>query len=122
MDDKSHDVIGTTFRPGAAKVGNEEFENWLLRLLSPKMNFRFYEVVVEEKPVVLLEIGAAFRHPVQFRNQEFIRVGSYKKKLKDHPEKERGLWRVFDQIPFEFVFAVERITSDDVLRLLDYPA
>jgi hypothetical protein len=27
---------------------------------------------------------------------EFNRVGSYKKKLKDFPEKERALWRIFD--------------------------
>jgi len=122
LDDKSHDVVGTAFRPGAMKIGNEELENWLLRLLSPKINFRFYEVAADEKPVVLLEIGAAFRHPVRFRNLEFIRVGTYKKRLKDHPEKERELWRVFDQTPFERGIAVEHITSDDVLRLLDYPA
>lgn len=52
--------------------------------------------------VILLEIGAAFRHPVQFKGEEFIRVGSYKKKLKDHPEKERGLWWVFDHLPFGY--------------------
>lgn len=91
-------------------------------MLSPKINFRFYELTVDEQPIVLLEIGAAFRHPVQFKNTEFIRIGSYKKKLKDHPEKERELWRVFDQIPFEREIAAENMSSEEVLRLLDYPA
>lgn len=117
-----HDIVGTNFYPQSMKVGNEELENWLLHLLNPKINFRFYELVIDDLPVVMLEIDAAFRHPVQFKNQEFIRVGSYKKKLKDHPEKERELWRVFDQTPFESQIAAENIPAEDVLRLLDYPA
>jgi len=122
VDNKTHEIIGTTFSPTVAKVGNEELENWLLRLLEPKINFRFLEMSIDEHPVVLLEIGAAFRHPVRFRGQEFIRVGSYKKKLKDYPEKERALWRVFDKIPFERGIAAEHVSSEDVLKLLDYPA
>lgn len=50
------------------------------------------------------------------------RVGSYKKKLKDFPEKERALWRIFDQAPFEDHIAVERISGNDVIRLIDYPS
>jgi predicted HTH transcriptional regulator len=97
-------------------------ENWLLKLLEPKINFRFYSIAIEGKQVVLLEIGAAFRHPVKFKNQEFIRVGSYKKKLKDYPEKERALWRRLDQTPFESGIAVEHLDSDEVFRLLDAPS
>ncbi|MCK5438176.1 MAG: putative DNA binding domain-containing protein, partial [Desulfobulbaceae bacterium] len=122
IDDQTHDILGTDFRPAFCKIGNEELENWLLHMLSPKINFRFYELTVDEQPIVLLEIGAAFRHPVQFKNTEFIRIGSYKKKLKDHPEKERELWRVFDQVPFEREIAAENMSSEEVLRLLDYPA
>ena len=122
VDDQNHDIVGTAFRPVATKIGNEELENWLLRLLAPKINFRFHEFVIDEQLVVLLEIGAAFRHPVRFRNQEFIRVGSYKKSLKEHPEKERDLWRVFDQTPFERGIAVEHVNSEDIFRLLDCPA
>jgi len=122
VDNNSHDIIGTAFDPAKTKVGNEELESWLLRLLNPKINFRFYPLQFDGAPVVLLEIGAAFRHPVQFKNTEFIRVGSYKKKLKDFPEKERDLWRVFDRIPFEREVAAEHVTADEVLKLLDYPA
>jgi len=122
IDNDTHAVKGTTFHPARKKVGNEELESWLLRLLAPKINFRFYPLLIDEQQVVLLEIGAAFRHPVQFKNTEFIRVGSYKKKLKDFPEKERELWRVFDRIPFEREIAAENVTIDEVLKLLDYPA
>lgn len=120
--DADHAVVGTGFDPHAARVGNEELESWLLRLLEPKIDFRFFTVAVDGRPVVLLEITRAARHPVRFQGQEFIRVGSYKKKLRDFPEKERALWRIFDRTPFEDGIATERATGDDVLRLLDYPA
>ena len=122
VDDKTQAIIGTTFSPSKARIGAEGLENWLLRLLKPSVNFRFRELMVDDLPVVLLEIGAALGQPVQFKNQEFIRVGSYKKKLKDHPEKERELWRMFDQAAFEKQLAAEDVPADDVLRLLDYPA
>ena len=76
IDDPTHVVVGTTFVPAAKKVGNEELENWLLRLLEPKIDFHFYPVEVDGKSVVLLEIGRAFRHPVRFSAQEYIRIGS----------------------------------------------
>ncbi|NLC58900.1 MAG: transcriptional regulator [Armatimonadetes bacterium] len=122
IEDASHRPVGTTFVPGKAKVGNEELENWLLHLLEPKLNIRFVKTTVEGQPIVLLEIPRAFRHPVRFGGQEFIRIGSYKRKLKDFPEKERELWRVFDQTPFEDLVAVEAVPGTDVLRVLDYPA
>jgi predicted HTH transcriptional regulator len=120
--DEDHAVVGTSFDPHAVRVGNEELESWLLRLLEPKIDFRFFRVVVEERTLVLLEIHRAAGHPVAFQGQEFIRVGSYKKRLKDFPEKERTLWRIFDRTPFEDGIAAERSSADDVLHLLDYPA
>lgn len=122
VDDNTHEVVGTAFDPISAKVGNEELESWLLRLLNPKINFRFHPLQVDGKELVLLEICAAFRHPVRFKGTEYIRVGSYKKKLKDFPEKERELWRVFDRTPFEREIAAENLAADEVLKLLDYPA
>lgn len=122
VDNHTHEIIGTTFKPASTKIGNEELESWLLRLLNPKINFRFHTLQVDEQPVVMLEISAASRHPVQFKNNEFIRIGSYKKKLKEFPEKARELWRIFDRIPFEKEIAAENISADEVLRLIDYPA
>ncbi len=122
VEDGTHSIVGTRFVPGAAKVGNEELENWLLRLLSPRIDFRFHETVMDGLRVVVMEIGCAFRHPVRFRSQEFIRVGSYLKSLQDFPEKERALWRVFDARPFEAGVALEGLPIEDVLKHLDVPA
>jgi ATP-dependent DNA helicase RecG len=122
IKDNSRKIVGTTFSPGSARVGNEVLENWLLRLLSPQIDFHFHELEINGRRVILLEIPSASAQPVQFKGQEFIRVGSYKKKLKDFPEKARALWRSFDRTSFEDRLAAENIPAEEVLRLLDYPA
>ena len=122
VNNETHEIIGTSFKPSQTKVGNEELESWLLLLLTPRINFRFYSFEVKDKPVILLEIGAATVQPVRFKQQEFVRVGSYKKKLKDYPGKERELWRVFDLVPFERGIAAKRVSSEEILMRLDYPA
>jgi len=119
VHDADHAIVGTSFKPRGVKVGNEELENWLLRLLTPKIHFHFYELWIADHAIVLLEIERAVRHPVAFHSQEFIRVGSYKKKLKDFPEKERSLWRIFDEVPFESNTAADNLSEKDVLTLLD---
>lgn len=122
IHDATHAVVGTTFNPRLGKVGNEELENWLLKLLNPRINFTFYEIEQDAGKVVVLEIARAMGKPVQFQHVEYIRIGSYKKKLKDYPEKERALWRIFDAKPFEELVAAEHVADADVLRLIDYPA
>jgi ATP-dependent DNA helicase RecG len=119
--DDTHEVVGTTFRPSTAKKGGEDLESWLLRGLTPRLHFRFHEITHVGKPVVVLEIPRAPARPVQFQGIEFIRVGSYKQKLKDHPQIERELWRVFDATPFENLPAAEHVDGPTVLTLLDYP-
>lgn len=119
----THEVIGTSFKPSISRHKGQELESWLLQKTAPKIHFRFFEFdSVNEQPVVILEIQAAANNPVQFDGVEFIRVGSYKKKLKEFPEKERALWRVFDKTPFERQMAATNLSVDEVLKLLDYPA
>lgn len=120
--DADHAIVGTGFDPHETKVGNEELESWLLRLLEPKLHFRFFTMEIDGQRVVLLEIARAQRQPARFEGVEYIRIGSIKKKLKDVPEKERTLWRVFDQTPFEVGIAREHASADEVTALLDYPS
>lgn len=122
IKDTTHDVTGTTFQPGKTKRGNENLENWLVHTLNPRLHFNFYEVLYEGKPVVILEIPRAHGRPVQFQGTEFIRVGSYRQKLKDHPQIEKDLWHVFDTTPFEEMIAVPHADDATVLELLNYPS
>ncbi|MFC1602025.1 ATP-binding protein [Pseudomonadota bacterium] len=122
IEDGTHDIIGTEFNPITARKGNEPLESWLLRLLNPKIRFRFDVMEIDERQVVILEIERATRDPVSFSGTEYVRVGEVKKPLKEAPDRERALWRIFDQTPFEALVAAERLDADAVLRLLDYPA
>lgn len=122
VEDASHELVGTSFNPMNEKVGNQELESWLLMHLEPRLNFSFHRVSVNEVALVVLEIDAAFRHPVKFKGADWIRVGSYKKRLHEFPEMERALWRKLDLVPFEFQVAADKLEAQDVLRLLDYPS
>lgn len=120
--DATHEIVGTTFRPSLAKKGNEHLESWLTRLLDPKFHFRFHEFTHAGKPIALLEIPRASHRPTQFQGIDYIRVGSCRKKLKDHPQLAKDLWRVFDNTPFEELIAVAHVDDATVLSLLDYPS
>jgi Putative DNA-binding domain len=86
IEDGSHIPLGTTFRPRKHKgAGNEDLEPWLAKLLSPRIDFTIYEFVSTGVPIVIFEVQAANAAPVQFKANRFIRVGSHKKNLKDHP-------------------------------------
>jgi predicted HTH transcriptional regulator len=122
VDDVTHHIVGTAFRPHKEKVGNEELENWLSHHLSPRVHFKVHEVQVEGKPVVVFEVPAARHMPVRFKDTEFIRVGSYKKKLKDFPEKESALWKLLREYRFERDMSMADVPGSEVLRVIDYPA
>lgn len=94
VEDGSHKVLGTHFKPRMAKIGNEDLENWLLHLLSPRIHFTIDEFLHDGMPMVLWEIPAAVASPVRFKGEAFIRVGSHVKKLKDTGEKESKLWQM----------------------------
>lgn len=122
IEDTKHTVTGTTFKPEATKgAGNEDLLNWLARGISPRLDFHFAEAKIGGRRVVILEVPAASSTPIQFQGQEFIRIGSYRKKLKDFPEQARVLWRSFDRTPFEERIALDDLARDDVLQLLAYP-
>jgi predicted HTH transcriptional regulator len=118
--DNDHKIVGTTFKPSMERVKGQELENWLTVHLRPSINFRILEGVVDGQPVVVLEIPAAAHTPVRFSDFEYIRVGSYKKKLRDHPEKERQLWANLSSGSFENEIAYVGAAAADVLALLDH--
>lgn len=97
IEDVTHHVVGTNFRPKQAKKGNEELEAWLLQLLEPRINFTIHEFDSDGLPVVLFAVPAAHSTPVRFSGEEYIRIGSYKKRLKGYPEIERRLWSILSR-------------------------
>lgn len=121
IEDETHQIVGTTFRPKQEKIGNQELENWLATQLFPKVDFRIYELIIDDKPIVAFVVDATRDLPVRFRGKPFIRIGSYKKPLDDHPERERKIWNKSKRYIFEKETAMPLVDIDTVLSLIDYP-
>lgn len=119
MDDKTLELNGTSFRPKMHKVGNEEFENWLLQRLSPRIDVEIFEGEYEGKRIALFRIPAANGQPTAFTNIDYVKVGSLTRKLKDFPEKEKKIWTSGNLVPFENRTALQVHSFDDVMTLLD---
>ena len=122
VENKTHSAVGTTFKPRQQKIGNEELENWLSTHLHPRINFTVHEFEFNNQPMVIFEIQPCQHTPVRFKDTEWIRIGTYKKKLKDYPEKERALWLKMSQVLFDRDICVYDVTAEEVLKLIDYPA
>jgi predicted HTH transcriptional regulator len=121
IDDATHAIIGTSYNPKNEKIGNHEIENWIATQLSPRIDFVILETVVNDKRIVLFIIDSEGNTPVKFQGTAYIRVGTYKKKLADHPERERKIWQNTHNSTFENKIALAGITADEVLTTIDYP-
>lgn len=121
INDATHQIEGTNFEYRKAKKGNEELEAWLARMINPKINFKFYEVDMQEGiNVVLVEIPCAETEPTKYGANAYIRVGSNLKTLVEYKEKEAELWRLFDTTLYELRPAMTNVLEDDAVMLLDY--
>ena len=119
IDDDSHDIVGTEFDFKTTKVGNENLENWLRRLLSDNANFSFHKLIIKNHFVILLLIYSAIYNTVKFKNVDYIRVGSYKKSLKDHPAMEVQLWHKINRAKFEELIAKQDLQLLEAVNFLD---
>jgi ATP-dependent DNA helicase RecG len=116
VEDGTHNVVGTTFKPRQQKgQGSEDLEPWLNKLLAPRINFRIFEFEAGGLPMVLFEVQAANTAPVAFSGRRFVRVGSHKKPLSEHPERERRLWEIVSGPAVDWSAAIcEAATLDDL--------
>lgn len=119
VEDDSHSIVGTAFSPKRTKKGNEELENWLTRMLDPKIDFRIHEFTFDGKNIVIFEIPAALNRPVKFTNVAYIRIGSLTKNLNEYPEKEKKIWQKETNSQFELGIAMKHVTGETVVDLLD---
>lgn len=118
VEDATHKVMGTKFKPTQKKIGNEELELWLSRMLNPRIDFRIYEFQYQGKDIALFQVPATNNQPVLFKNIAYIRIGSITKLLKEYPEKERKLWHR-NSSEFELEIAHRNVSESDIVALLD---
>jgi ATP-dependent DNA helicase RecG len=93
IDDATHAVVGTRFDPYSTKgKGNQDLLPWLAAGLRPNTGFEAHLIEHPDGRVVVFEIGPASGEPVSFSGTPYVRVGSSKTELRNHPEKTRALW------------------------------
>lgn len=123
IEDESQIIVGTPFEPTQAMARKAQpLELWLGQMLDPCPAFAFHVVEHPAGRLVLLEVPPASHAPVTFERQAYIRIGSAVTRLADHRERERSLWAKLQTFAWESGVAVQFITGDDVLSLLDYNA
>lgn len=95
VNDDTLKVVGTDFYAKRKKVGNEELESWLSTRLNPRVDFEIIDDFnYEDKGhVCVFKIPAATNQPVSFLHEEYVRVGSTTRKLRDFPQKEAKIWK-----------------------------
>ncbi len=120
VDDKTHEIVGTEFNQYTLKVGNQEIESWLRNLLSSNAEFEFKNIKMNGKDIVVLIIYKATNQTVTFKKVDYIRVGSYTKKLSDYPQMQAQLWDKIRNTRFEEQYAKRDLTPNEALQLLDY--
>lgn len=120
VDDKTHQIVGTTFCVEKVKAKQQELQSYLRTMLSSNVNFEFHSIVIEDKNVVVLIIYKATMYPVSFQKVDYIRVGSYTKKLIEHPTMAAKLWENIRGVKFEEVIAKSDLTVGEALNLIHY--
>ena len=125
VHDKTHDIIGTDYDQYTLKVGNQEVESWLRNLVSKNAEFEFHSLTMKDKDmndkkIIVLIIYKATSQTVTFKKTDYIRVGSYTKKLSDYPQIQAQLWDKIRNNRFEEQFAKKDLTAEEAVQFLDY--
>lgn len=93
VNNETHTLTNTSFNY-LRDVKNEPLEHFLARQISPDINFKFEELFIDRKRVVVLIIPAAEKIPTAFNNNRYIRIGSSKVNLNKFPERESKLFDI----------------------------
>ena len=119
IDDTTHNAVGTSVRLPLCKKGNEELENWLRHQMSKNANFEFLDTEIDGNHIEVIRIHKALYTPVTFEKTEYIRSGSYTKKLNEYPELMTQLWDKLRNSRFEDMCPIKDLRYADVLRMID---
>ena len=111
IEDGTWDIVGTNLRMSETKIGNQDYELWLRKNLSPIISFDIEEFDYDGKHIVIFVIPATTTEPINFKGEAFIRVGSNLTKLKDFPDYIRKIYNT--QIDWSGEI-IEEATIDDL--------
>ena len=120
IDDKTHEIIGTKENLQTVKKGKQELESWLRNMLSKNVDFEFEVVEMNNTTVGVLIIYKAANQTVTFEKTDYIRIGSYTKKMNDYPKLQVRVWDKIRNSRFEEQIAKSDLELSEALKYIDY--
>lgn len=93
IDDKTHQIVGTSFDPDTAKKNNQNLKLWLHTQLRPEISFEFFKFPVNNVQVVIMEVEAAYRQPIAFSGTAWARIGESLVELSTLPRISEQIYR-----------------------------
>lgn len=119
VEDGTHALVGTGFRPRRATMHNQALSMWLRRMLTSNALYEFREADLGEKHFVVLQIHAASSQPIYYDKDAYIREGSSTTRLEPGSAKERELWRRLQRADFCNLVAEPDVSLADISSYLD---
>lgn len=111
VKDGTWEVVGTNLRMAETKIGNQDYELWLRKNLSPIISFEIEEFDYKGSHIVIFIIPATNTEPINFKGEAYLRVGSNLTKLKDFPDYIRKIYQSQNDWSGEII---EEATFDDL--------
>ena len=111
VKDGTWEVAGTNLRMAETKIGNQDYELWLRKNLSPIISFEIEEFDYKGSHIVIFIIPATNTEPINFKGEAYLRVGSNLTKLKDFPDYIRKIYQSQNDWSSEII---EEATFDDL--------
>ena len=96
VNDVTHEIEGTEFNQ-YCEYKKEPYQNYLARNLFPSISFKFEEIEINNKRIVVLIIPSATEIPTSFKEKRFLRIGSSKCNMQDYPKREIELFRILNR-------------------------
>jgi predicted HTH transcriptional regulator len=119
IENKTKKKLGTVVRLMDIKKGGENFQNWLIRMLEPRLMVECIDFDDGGKQFSIIAVEPSYDRPVRFSGSEYIRIGENIKCLKDYPEYERSLWLATGKRKFDSAIALSHQAPSNVLTLLN---
>ncbi|RYE17123.1 MAG: transcriptional regulator, partial [Sphingobacteriaceae bacterium] len=119
IEDGTHRLVGTDFKPRETQVHGQELELWLTINLNPRISFDIFEFEYNELSFVIFRVQRMRSQPVCFNGTPYIRIGSHKAKLYEHPERARKLWAQDSDLVFERELCKFDVDEETLFQAID---
>jgi ATP-dependent DNA helicase RecG len=126
VNNDTHKMVGTSIRlkrkkgkVAKGKTSSENFENWINRVLVPRINIGIYDFECKGKQFAIIELEPTYQSPVTYDGTPYVRIGENTHRLDRYPEKHRAIWLETGRRTFEDAIAMPNASLDDVFKLLD---